>query len=248
MFVFRLFETVCQCLEVLVCECVCVLEGGREGGKVHMCVTMIATLHSGKTNTSRDPYIHSQGSFINQAAVHLSTHSIFLFFSSSSAWDYKVVRLCQESSRCSAKGARAMCVRKKSLNTWLWSRAGWGGGKDKGGDGTRIREGRKRREREPEEQWETDLLQDSCSLSGACSQHICSPPPLFFCISHYLVPWDREQDGVSVLMWQEAILHSQRKKKKSLWPVQGRAQLIHKLTACLIKRSFRLILSIHVAS
>lgn len=29
-------------------------------------------------------------------------------------------------------------------------------------------------ERETEEQWETDLLQDSCSLSGACSQQICS--------------------------------------------------------------------------
>lgn len=30
-------------------------------------------------------------------------------------------------------------------------------------------------ERETEEQWETDLLQDSCSLSGACSQHIRGP-------------------------------------------------------------------------
>lgn len=46
---------------------------------VHMCVTMIATLSSRKTNTSRDPYIHWRGSFINQTAVHLSTHSIFSF-------------------------------------------------------------------------------------------------------------------------------------------------------------------------
>lgn len=247
MFVFRLFETVCQCLEVLVCECVCVLEGGREGGQVHMCVTMIATLHSGKTNTSRDPYIHSQGSFINQAAVHLSTHSIFLFFSSSSAWDYKVVRLCQESSRCSAKGARAMCVRKKSLNTWLWSRAGWGGGKDKGGrwdSNPRGPETERERARGTVGDW--PFTRQLFSLRCLFSAYL-QPPPLFFCISHYLVPWDREQDGVSVLMWQEAILHSQRKKKKSLWPVQDRAQLIHKLTACLIKRSFRLILSIHVA-
>lgn len=42
---------------------------------VHMCATMIATLHSRKTNTSREPYIHWRGSFINQTAVHLSTHS-----------------------------------------------------------------------------------------------------------------------------------------------------------------------------
>lgn len=48
-----------------------------------------------------------------------------------------------------------------------------------------------------------------------------APPPLFFCISHYLVPWDREQDGVSVLMWQEAILHSQRKKKKACDPFRA---------------------------
>lgn len=76
---FSLFETVCQCLEVLVCKCVFVCVHVGVAG-VHMCVTMIATLHSGKTNTSRDPYIHSRGSFINQTAVHLSTHSIFFFF------------------------------------------------------------------------------------------------------------------------------------------------------------------------
>lgn len=28
-------------------------------------------------------------------------------------------------------------------------------------------------EQEPEQQWEADLLQDSCSLSGACSQSRC---------------------------------------------------------------------------
>lgn len=28
-------------------------------------------------------------------------------------------------------------------------------------------------EQEPKQQWEADLLQDSCSLSGACSQRIC---------------------------------------------------------------------------
>lgn len=75
---FFLFETVYQCLEVLVCKCVFVCVHVGVAG-VHMCVTMIATLHSGKTNTSRDPYIHSWGSFINQTAVHLSTHSIFFF-------------------------------------------------------------------------------------------------------------------------------------------------------------------------
>lgn len=126
---FSLFETVCQCLEVLVCKCVFVCVHVGVAG-VHMCVTMIATLHSGKTNTSRDPYIHSRGSFINQTAVHLSTHSIFFFFFPP-AWDYKVVRLCQESSRCSAKGGRAVCVRKYvtlESNGWGWEGEGrWAG-------------------------------------------------------------------------------------------------------------------------
>lgn len=43
-----------------------------------MCATLIATLHSGKTNTSRDPYISSRGEVsTNQSEVHLSTHCIF---------------------------------------------------------------------------------------------------------------------------------------------------------------------------
>lgn len=153
-----------------------------------MCVTMIATLHSGKTNTSRDPYIHSQGSFINQTAVHLSTHSIFF-----PTWDYKVVRLCQESSRCSAKGVRAMCVRKKArIRDFGVKREGMGRRGEMG-----LEAERPEMERETEEQWETDLLQDSCSLSGACSQHICSP--LFFFA--LVIIWSRgirNRPGVSV--------------------------------------------------
>lgn len=58
-------------------------------------------------------------------------------------------------------------------------------------------------------------------LSQVLVLSISAAPPLFFCISHYLVPWDREQDGVSVLMWQEAILHSQRKKKKACDPFRA---------------------------
>lgn len=147
-------------------------------------------MHNGDSYTTlgenkhlkRTVYIHSQGSFINQTAVDLSTHSISFL----STRDYKVVRLCQESSRCSAKGVRAMCVRKNTKYVTVESNGwGWVGRRgEMAGNG----------EREAEEQWETDLLPDSCSLSGACSQQICSP----FCISHYLVPQDPEQDGVSV--------------------------------------------------
>lgn len=87
-----------------------------------MCVTMIATLHSGKNKHLKRPiYIHLQGSFINRSAVHLSTHSIFF----PSTWDYKVVGLCQESSRCSAEGVRAMCVRTRPNYVTLES-SGWG--------------------------------------------------------------------------------------------------------------------------
>lgn len=79
-----------------------------------------------------------------------------------------------------------MCVRKKPNYVTLESN-GWGW--ETGGGNERPE-----MERKTKEQWETDLLQDSCSLSGACSQHICSPfffTPLFY-ISHYLVPRDGE--------------------------------------------------------
>lgn len=105
MFVFRLFETVCQCLEVLMY--VCALRG-RVG--VHMCATMIATPHLGKTNTSRDPYISSCREVLQTGVKYIYPPTAFFF----PIWDYKVVRLCQESSRCSAEGVRAVCVRKKA--------------------------------------------------------------------------------------------------------------------------------------
>lgn len=170
----RLFVNVwkCWCVSVFVCE-----HAGVVG--VHMCVTMIATLHSGKTNTSRDPYIHWQGSFINQTAVHLSTHSIFF----PPAWDYKVVSLCQESSRCSAKGGRRVCVRKYvtlESNGWGW-------------EGEEM--GRK---------W-SESLRNSGRLTfyetAVLSQVLVLSiyvPPLLSCISHYLVPRDQQQAGVSV--------------------------------------------------
>lgn len=98
-------------------------------------------------------------------------HPLHFFFFST--WDYKVVGLCQESSRCSAKGVRAMCVRKKAqIRDSGVKRVGAGGRGETG-----LEAERPEMERETQERWETDLLQDSCSLSGACSQHICS---LFF--------------------------------------------------------------------
>lgn len=87
-----------------------------------------------------------------------------------------------------------MCVRKKAkIRDSGVKRVGVGRrrGEEVGG----IEAEGPEMERETEEQWESDLLQDSCSLSGACSQHIYIP---FFCISHYLVPREKEQDGVSV--------------------------------------------------
>lgn len=81
MFVFCLFETVCQCLEVLVRKCVfvsmCKLGGGR-GAHVRS-YDSYTTLGKNK-HLKRPIYIHSQGSFINQTAAHLSTHSIFFFY------------------------------------------------------------------------------------------------------------------------------------------------------------------------
>lgn len=73
-----------------------------------------------------------------------------------------------------------MCVRKKPKYLTLESNGwGWEEGKGRGGGGG-LEVERPEMERETKEQWETDLLQDSCSLSGACSQHICSPPAFFF--------------------------------------------------------------------
>lgn len=64
-------------------------------------------------------------------------------------------------------------------------------------------------EQEPKQQWEADLLQDSCSLSGACSQRICGSF-FFSCISHYLVPRDQQQAEGQCFMWQEAEVHAQK--------------------------------------
>lgn len=134
MFVFSLRETVCQCLEVLVCECVCMLEGGRGGGEGPHVRNNDSYTTLGKNKHLKRPIYPLAGKFYKPGCstfIH-PLHFLFFFFSPSSAWDYKVVRLCQESSRCSAKGARAMCVRKKSLNTWLWSQAGGGVGRIEG--------------------------------------------------------------------------------------------------------------------
>lgn len=140
---------------------------GRRG--VHMCVTMIATLHSGKNKHLKRAIYPLAGKFYKPDCSTF-IHPLHFF----SAWDYKVVRLCQESSRCSAKGVRAMCVREKAkIRDFGVKRVGVGRSGEMG-----LKAERPEMEREPEEQWETDLLLDSCSLSGACSQHICSP--LFF--------------------------------------------------------------------
>ncbi len=86
-----------------------------------------------------------------------------------------------------------MCVREKAkIRDFGVKRVGVGRRGEMG-----LKAERPEMERETEEQWESDLLQDSCSLSGACSQHISSLFFFFFCISHYLVPWDQEQAGES---------------------------------------------------
>lgn len=81
MFVFRLFETVCRCLEVLVY--VCALRG-RVG--VHMCATMIATPHLGKTNTSRDPYISSCREVLQTGVKYIYPPTAFFFLYGITRW------------------------------------------------------------------------------------------------------------------------------------------------------------------
>lgn len=88
--------------------CVCV-RSWRKGRGPHVCNDDSYTAFGKNKHLKRPIYIQLQGSFTNQSEVHLSTHCIFF-----PIWDYKVVRLCQESSRCSAEGVRAVCVRKKA--------------------------------------------------------------------------------------------------------------------------------------
>lgn len=105
--------------------------GGGAGGGLHMCVTMIATLH-GEKQTPQETHIYPLAGKFYKPERSTFIRPLLFFFSPPpfSARDYKVVRLCQESSRCSAKGVRAMCVRKKpnyvtlESNGWGWETGG----------------------------------------------------------------------------------------------------------------------------
>lgn len=99
-------------------------EGGREGPHVRN-NDSYTTL--GKNKHLKRPIYPLAGKFYKPGCSTFIHPLHFPFFSSSSAWDYKVVRLCQESSRCSAKGARAMCVRKKKPKYVTLESSGLGG-------------------------------------------------------------------------------------------------------------------------
>lgn len=181
--IYVCFSPFRDCLSMFrsACVWVCVRVGGREGGREGPHVRnndSYTTL--GKNKHLKRPIYSLAGKFYKPGCSTFIHPLHFPFFSSSSAWDYKVVRLCQESSRCSAKGARAMCVRKKSLNTWLWSRAGWGGGKDKGGrwdSNPRGPETERERARGTVGDW--PFTRQLFSLRCLFSAYLQPPPPFF---------------------------------------------------------------------
>lgn len=164
MFVFCLFETVCQCLEELAWKCVRG-RGGGAGGGLHMCVTMIATLH-GEKQTPQETHIYplagkfykpERSTFIRPLPPpQPSLHGITRWSGSA------------KNPLGAAQREWEQCVWEKKPNYVTLESNGWGW--ETGGGPERPE-----MERKTKEQWETDLLQDSCSLSGTCSQRICSP-------------------------------------------------------------------------
>jgi len=129
----------------------------------------------GKKQTPQETHIYPLTGKFYKPECSAFIHPLHFF----PTWDYKVVSLCQESSRCSAKGVRAMCVRKKGkIRDFGVKRVGVG---KRGERGVLKLRGRKWRERPRNSGRVTFYKTAVLSQVPVLSKSVA----LFFSFSHY---------------------------------------------------------------